>query len=231
MQAQGLKQAGGALPGETRFLFRTNGLKSLIRAYDEVLALPARNSGLVFSVTMRKNQAALILYKCLMLQAVGKFLMTVSCGDLCVCLCVCVYLYSTLSLYLSTAGNILIDIETEQDTVPPHPTMYSVCLLSMENFSQRICLISFILKGYRWYSEPSPLSLSVGTETPSRWKRLTTWWPDCSHGISRHNSESWRQRNGSTSILELELKTSTLDQITAGPISRWLAELTVPFLH
>ena len=36
-----------------------------------------------------------------------------------VCVSVCVYLYSTLSLYLSTAGNILIDIETEQDTVPP----------------------------------------------------------------------------------------------------------------
>ena len=93
MQAQGLIQADGAPPGETGFLFRTNGLKSLIRAYDEVLALPARNSGLVFSVTMRKNQAALILYKCLMLQAVGKFLMTVSCGDLCVCVCVCVCVF------------------------------------------------------------------------------------------------------------------------------------------
>ena len=32
------------------------------------------------------------------------------------------------------------------------------------------------------------------TETPSRWKKLTTWWPDCSYDISCHSSEKWSQK-------------------------------------
>ena len=79
--------------------------------------------------------------------------MTISYGDLCVCVCVCVCvcLHSILSLYLSIAGNILNDIETERDSVvlPPTSTTSSACPLSMENFSQRICLTSYVLKGYR----------------------------------------------------------------------------------
>ena len=153
MQAQGLIQAGGAPPGETGFLFRTNGLKSLIRAYDEVLALPARNS--VGACLLCYNEEEPSCPNPLQISDASSCRKILNDGQLwgsvcvCVCVCVCVYLYSTLSLYLSTAGNILIDIETEQDTVHPHPTTCSVCLLSMENLSQRICLISFILKGYR----------------------------------------------------------------------------------
>ena len=31
---------------------------------------------------------------------------------------------------------------------------------------------------------------------PYQEEKLTTWWPDCSHDISCHNSENWPQRNG-----------------------------------
>ena len=31
---------------------------------------------------------------------------------------------------------------------------------------------------------------------PHQVKKLTTWWPDCSHDISKHNSENWPQENG-----------------------------------
>ena len=54
--------------------------------------------------------------------------MTISCGDLCVCVCVCVCLHSILSLYLSTAGNILNDIETERDSGPPAYLHHVLCL-------------------------------------------------------------------------------------------------------
>ena len=35
--------------------------------------------------------------------------------------------------------------------------------------------------------------LFVDTETPSRWKKLTTGWPDCSHDLSCHDPENWCQ--------------------------------------
>ena len=35
----------------------------------------------------------------------------------------------------------------------------------------------------------------IYTETLTRWTKLTTWWPDCSHDISCHNSKNWPQRN------------------------------------
>ena len=31
---------------------------------------------------------------------------------------------------------------------------------------------------------------------PARWKKLTTWWADCSHDINCHNSENWPQKRG-----------------------------------
>ena len=37
------------------------------------------------------------------------------------------------------------------------------------------------------------MSCFVDTETPIRWKKLTTWWPDCSHDINCHSSENWLQ--------------------------------------
>ena len=116
MQAQGLIQAGGAPPGETGFLFRTNGLKSLTRAYDEVLALPARNSGFVFSYKEEEPSCPNPLQmsdasSCRKILNDDQLW-----GSACVCVCVCVCLHSTFSLYLSTAANILIDTETEQDT-------------------------------------------------------------------------------------------------------------------
>ena len=41
----------------------------------------------------------------------------------------------------------------------------------------------------------------IDTETPIRGRKLTTWWPDCSHDISCINSEKWPQRNGSKPTL------------------------------
>ena len=61
-----------------------------------------------------------------------------------------------------------------------------------------------LLKGYRYNSEPHPLSCFVDAEIPTRWKKLTPWWPDCSHDITCHNSENWPQRNGNKSTLELK---------------------------
>ena len=38
-----------------------------------------------------------------------------------------------------------------------------------------------------------------------RWKKLTTWWPDCTHDINCHNSKNWAQRNGNKWTLELKI--------------------------
>ena len=118
MQAQGLIQAGGAPPGETGFLFRTNGLKSLTRAYDEVLALPARNSGFVFSYNEEEPSCPnpLQMSDASSCRKILNDDQLWGSACVCVCVCVCVCLHSTFSLYLSTAANILIDTETEQDT-------------------------------------------------------------------------------------------------------------------
>ena len=89
---------------------------------------------------------------------------------------------------------------------------------------------------YRQYSEPHPLSsdmLSTKiTEAPT-WGRLTMWWPD-SHN---KNFRKWRQRNGNKPTLELKINCMDLNQWRwccsdhQWPISRWLSELTVLFLH
>ena len=49
------------------------------------------------------------------------------------------------------------------------------------------------------------VSCLIDNETPTRWKKLTTWWPDCSNDIDGHNSENWPQRNGNKPILELKI--------------------------
>ena len=38
------------------------------------------------------------------------------------------------------------------------------------------------------------MSCVVDIETPTRWKKLTTWWSDCSHDINCHSSENWLQK-------------------------------------
>ena len=53
-----------------------------------------------------------------------------------------------------------------------------------------------------WYSGehsclPHPVSCPRVSETSTRWKKVTTWCPHCSHDISCHNSENWPQGNGS----------------------------------
>ena len=80
------------------------------------------------------------------------------------------------------------------------------------------------------------MSCLTDSETSTRWKKLITWWPGSSHDISCHNSKNWPQRNGNKPILELQVNCSLnnqddADQITTWPISRWLSELTVLFLH
>ena len=64
------------------------------------------------------------------------------------------------------------------------------------------------------------------------WGAIAFSW----HDISCHNSKNWPQRNRNK--LRLELKTNCpwknqdeADQTTAWPISRWLSELIVLFLH
>ena len=42
----------------------------------------------------------------------------------------------------------------------------------------------------------SVVNYLIDTETPTRWKTFSTWWPDYSHDISCHNSENWPQGNG-----------------------------------
>ena len=39
-------------------------------------------------------------------------------------------------------------------------------------------------------------------------KKLTTWWPDCTHDISCHNSESWPQRNWNKPTLKINCASS-----------------------
>ena len=43
---------------------------------------------------------------------------------------------------------------------------------------------------------PYPASCPAVSETSTRCKKLTTWWPHCSHDITWHNSENWPQGNG-----------------------------------
>ena len=42
----------------------------------------------------------------------------------------------------------------------------------------------------------SVVNYLIDTETPTRWKTFSTWWPDYSHDISCHNSQNWPQGNG-----------------------------------
>ena len=49
---------------------------------------------------------------------------------------------------------------------------------------------TFTFMSYRWYSKPCPVSCLTVTETPTRWKSLTTPWPDCSQDISCLNSNN-----------------------------------------
>ena len=37
----------------------------------------------------------------------------------------------------------------------------------------------FLLKSYREYSEPYPVSGLTDADTPITWKKLATWWPAC----------------------------------------------------
>ena len=60
------------------------------------------------------------------------------------------------------------------------------------------------------------MSCVVEAETPTRWKKLTTWEPDCSHDISCHSSENWHQRNGDKPTLELKTDCAYDNQDDAG---------------
>ena len=79
------------------------------------------------------------------------------------------------------------------------------------------------------------MSCLIDTETPIRWKKLTTWRPDYTHDISCHNSENWPQRNGNN--LSLELKPDHLKPPRGHwsdgrwPTWRRQSEPTVPLLH
>ena len=76
------------------------------------------------------------------------------------------------------------------------------------------------------------MSWLLNTKIPTKWKKLTTWWPDCSRDISWYNSENWLQRHRNKLILELKINCTwnnqdDADQTTAWPILRWVSELTV----
>ena len=101
-------------------------------------------------------------------------------------------------------------------SLPAHPARSSPCLLSVESFSQRISLIREVR--YAETKENSqrrlnnnnviikhsqgPLVLSQGLKDNSLghilWvvlyiikhqvEKLITWWPDCTHDVSCHNS-------------------------------------------
>ena len=60
------------------------------------------------------------------------------------------------------------------------------------------------------------MSCHIDTETPTKWKKLTTWWPDCSHDISFHDSENQPQGNGNTLTLELKINCNLNNQDATG---------------
>ena len=45
----------------------------------------------------------------------------------------------------------------------------------------------------------------IDTQTPTRWKKLTTQWPDCTYHISVHNSEIWLHRKGNKPTMERKM--------------------------
>ena len=63
------------------------------------------------------------------------------------------------------------------------------------------------------------MSCLIETKTFTRWKKLTTWWSDCSHYISSHNSENWPQRNGSKLALGLKMNCTENNQNGTGQIT------------
>ena len=63
------------------------------------------------------------------------------------------------------------------------------------------------------------MSCHIDTETPTKWKKLTTWWPDCSHDISVHDSENQPQGNGNTLTLELKINWNLSNQDGAGHLT------------
>ena len=115
---------------------------------------------------------------------------------------------------------------------PPCPVP-SVCLLSVEHFSQRINLIremrnaetkensqrrpnnnNVVIKHSKGYLAPSQrlyiIVWAISCELSyrywnTRWKKLSIWWPDCTQDMSCHNSQNWPQRNGNKWTLELKV--------------------------
>ena len=80
------------------------------------------------------------------------------------------------------------------------------------------------------------MSCPIDTKRLTMWKKLTAWWPGCSHNISCYSSENWPQKNGNKPTLELKTNFTQNNQNDAGlnhrwSISKWLSELTVLFLH
>ena len=52
----------------------------------------------------------------------------------------------------------------------------------------------------------------IDTAIPTRWKKLTTWWLDCSHNRSCHSSENWPQGNNKEQTpLELKMNSSSVN--------------------
>ena len=49
----------------------------------------------------------------------------------------------------------------------------------------------------------------VDTELHIKWKKLTTWWPDCSHDINCHSSKNCHQGNGTNRSCNWRLTTQT----------------------
>ena len=94
------------------------------------------------------------------------------------------------------------------------------------------------------------MSWLVETGTPTEWKKLTTWWPDCSHKISSVQFSRWVVSNPlrqaatilRTGLREMGMNHGTEDELYLKqwkqcwsdhqwPVSRWQSELTVLFLR
>ena len=78
----------------------------------------------------------------------------------------------------------------------------------------RLKWLSSSSKGCGWDSEPYAVSCLKDTETPTRWKTPTTWWPDCSRDISCHSLKNWPQRNGNKLTLELKIQFSSVQSLS-----------------
>ena len=71
------------------------------------------------------------------------------------------------------------------------------------------------------------MSCLIDTGSPIRWKKLTPWWPDCSHDLCGRNSENWPQGNRETWTLELKINCTWNNQDDAGQTPMTSFRMTV----